>query len=363
MNSRSNPWPKSNSWWLPLAGILTTGQLLPAPAAELSPRAASVATVRSASGSGGGGSKAGSSQSEIILKTFENPAETGDNPLARSDRPWLGVGIEEASEALASQLDLAPGVGLLVTYVAPDSPAAKAGLQKNDVLTELDGQALAHPLQLRKLVQVRKEGSSVEIVFYRSGKKQTVSTTLAKTPAGFGLLEDGNASPGTIFSVPHPPRLPPMANADRGQFKLYLDSLGHLKLDQQKVQEEVRRSVEQARKAWEKATQNATNAASSAVAKALRELERYRANSVPDNSASVTVRSTGERVKSIVKTDDAGTIVIVSNPKPRLTAHDKDGKLLFDGEIDTPAQRAKVPADLWRKVEPLLDTVAPKAED
>ena len=36
-----------------------------------------------------------------------------------------------------------------------------------------------------------------------------------------------------------------------------------------------------------------------------------------DNNASVTVRSTGQQVKSIVKADDSGTIVVVSNPKPR----------------------------------------------
>jgi S1-C subfamily serine protease len=36
--------------------------------------------------------------------------------------------------------------------VAPDSPAAKAGLEKNDVLAELEGQLLVVPAQLRKLV-------------------------------------------------------------------------------------------------------------------------------------------------------------------------------------------------------------------
>ena len=76
----------------------------------------------------------------------------------------------------------------------------------------------------------------------------------------------------------------------------------------------------------------------------------------------MTVRSTGQRVKSVVKSDDSGTIVIVSNPKPHLTAHDKEGKLMFDGEIDTPKQRAKVSPELWEKVEPLLDKVAPRAE-
>jgi hypothetical protein len=65
----------------------------------------------------------------------------------------------------------------------------------------------------------------------------------------------------------------------------------------------------------------------------------------------------------VVKADESGTIVLVCNPKPHFTAHDKDGKLVFDGEIDTSEQRAKVPPELWEKVEPLLDKVAPQAEE
>jgi len=36
---------------------------------------------------------------------------------------------------------------------------------------------------------------------------------------------------------------------------------------------------------------------------------------------------------------------------------------VFDGEIDTPEQRDKVPPELWEKVEPMLDKVAPKPVD
>jgi membrane-associated protease RseP (regulator of RpoE activity) len=347
--------------WLALAGILTVCQLQPAAAADRPAQAGfSAVTVHTGSGASatvrGGG---GSNQSAVVIKTIESTVRA--DPPARPDQPWLGVAIEETSEALASQLDLAPGVGLLVTYVAPDSPAAQAGLQKNDVLAELDGQSLVLPAQLRKLVQVRKQGDTVRLVFYRTGKKQTASATLAKTPAGFGLLEDGHAWTGDLTALPRQLRNLPIGDAVRNQVKLYRDSLGHLKIDQQKVQEEIRHSVEQARKAWEDAVHNSTNAVSAAAAKALKEL--MRSGLATDNSASVTVRSTGARVKSIVKTDDSGTIVIVSNPKPHLTAHDKDGKLLFDGEIDSPQQRSKVSPELWEKVEPLLDNVTPKAEE
>jgi hypothetical protein len=138
-------------------------------------------------------------------------------------------------------------------------------------------------------------------------------------------------------------------------------ALGNVKIDTAKVQEEVRRSVEQARKAWREAVRASSNADWAPAVKAYKEF--LRSGIDVNNNASVTVRSTGQRAKSVVKADESGTIVLVSNPKPYLTAHDKDGKLLFDGEIDTPEQRAKVPPELWEKVEPLLDKVAPRAEE
>jgi hypothetical protein len=57
-----------------------------------------------------------------------------------------------------------------------------------------------------------------------------------------------------------------------------------------------------------------------------------------DKGATIVVKKEGSTARSMVKTDDTGTYVIVANPKKRLTAHDKDGKLLFDGEIETEEQ-------------------------
>ena len=74
-----------------------------------------------------------------------------------------------------------------------------------------------------------------------------------------------------------------------------------------------------------------------------------------DDDATVVVRSRGKSSRSVVKTDDSGTTVIVGPPNLHLTARDKNGELLFDGEIETPEQRAKVPTEVWKRVEPLLD--------
>src|SRR5262245_31063285 len=64
------------------------------------------------------------------------PNRECETPAAASR---LGARLEAPPAALADQLDLPRGQGLLLTEVESDSAAAKAGLKRNDVLLELDG--------------------------------------------------------------------------------------------------------------------------------------------------------------------------------------------------------------------------------
>jgi len=128
-----------------------------------------------------------SKQKKIVIESIEPE----NHKRTAKEVAWLGLSTEEAPEALASQLGLNPGEGLVVIYVAPDSPAAKAGFRKNDVLVELGDQLLVHPAQFRKLVQMHKEGDTIKLAIYRGGKKQSVSATLGKTIASRPLLHHG----------------------------------------------------------------------------------------------------------------------------------------------------------------------------
>jgi hypothetical protein len=298
---------------------------------------------------------------EVIIKKLEKDGEEGAD--SRKTIPWLGLATDEAPEVLTSQLGLEPGVGLVVTFVTPDSPAAKAGLQKNDVLVQLAGQSLVVPAQLRKLVRARKQGDVVELVFYRAGRKETASATLDKTAEGFDYVTASHAGPQKVRELEQQLKELAVGDAIREQMKTLKESLGSVQFDREKIQEEVRHSMEIAEKAIKDALREATNANSmlKPARKALEELQRSRV--AVDNGATVTVRSSGKSARSLVKTDDSGAIVLVSNPKLHLTAHDKEGKLLFDGEIETPEQRAKVPRDLWGKVKPLLHKLESKDTD
>jgi hypothetical protein len=121
--------------------------------------------------------------------------------------------------------------------------------------------------------------------------------------------------------------------------------------------------MEEARKAMNEALKQAAKAGADTKALHQALMELHRAGISGDNKATVVVRKSGKSAGSIIQSDDSGCIVIISNPKRRLTAHDQDGKLIFDGEIETQEQQDKVPRDLWEKVEPLLKKAGPAVEE
>jgi membrane-associated protease RseP (regulator of RpoE activity) len=297
----------------------------------------------------------------IIIKSIEPSSDT-----VGSDRemPWLGVSTEETSEALAAQLGLEKGAGLTVNFVAPESPAAKAGLKKNDVLVQFEEQLLVHPAQLRKLVRSRKEGDTVHLTYYRGGKKQTASLTIGKTKPAFGFDGEGEWE-GKLRELKRQLKDLPIQPTIEKHMQTLRESMGNLKVDGEKAQDALKRSLLEAQKELQRALSQLPNTteALEPARKALKEIQESRI--LKDNNASMTIRSSGGSVKSLVRSDDSGTLVIVANPHPRLTAHNKSGKLIFDGEIQTAEQRDKVPRDLWERVEPLLEKMnsTPESEE
>ncbi len=296
-----------------------------------------------------------SPEEELAELAVKVATDEEENAKPAKDRAWLGVGVEEASEALSDQLGLDAGVGLVVTHVSEEGPAAQAGLKKHDVLVELAGQSLVHPAQLRKLVQARKAGDNVELVFYRSGKKQTGSATLEKAPARLGLFDEGIADENLrelhrrLLELPH-------SEALQARVKALHESVRQIpSVVRRGIDTELQHGLEQARQAIAQAARAVDRNKDSLRKESSRLKELLESGISVDDNATVVVRSKSQSARSIVKTDDWGTIIIVGPPKLHLTARAKSGKMLFEGDIETPEQRAKVPTDVWKRVEPLLD--------
>lgn len=113
---------------------------------------------------------------------------------------YIGVLTVPVSPSLTAQLKLQPGVGVLVMQVVPDSPAAAAGFQENDVLTKLDDQILINENQLTVLVRNRKADDMVNLTYIRGGETKTAQVKIGRR----ALPKLGNAgAPGrgmVVFS-------------------------------------------------------------------------------------------------------------------------------------------------------------------
>ncbi|MEJ5340652.1 MAG: trypsin-like peptidase domain-containing protein [Thermogutta sp.] len=82
---------------------------------------------------------------------------------------------------------LPPTGPLTVASVEPDSPAAKAGLLPGDVITEVNGQKVANPLDFQRILLDKSPGTSLNLVVLRN---HTTEDQLALT-----LAEPKNAAP------------------------------------------------------------------------------------------------------------------------------------------------------------------------
>lgn len=97
-------------------------------------------------------------------------------------RPYLGVMLQDVDRNLAEAYQLARPEGALITQVAPDSPAAKAGLKAGDVILGFNGQNLRRTSDLINLINRAPIGQKINLNILRSNKRQEVNIVLASAP-------------------------------------------------------------------------------------------------------------------------------------------------------------------------------------
>ena len=124
---------------------------------------------------------------------------------------WLGVETHEVTADKAKELKLAAERGVVLGKIVPDSPAAKAGLKENDVVTEINGQRVEGAAQFRRMIHEIPAGRSVQLTVWRDGSTQNVSATLGKSEERHHAMKMLAPTPGTFaFRMPEIPEIPPM---------------------------------------------------------------------------------------------------------------------------------------------------------
>jgi serine protease Do len=85
-------------------------------------------------------------------------------------KPKVGLQIQDVEE----------GNGVKILDVEEETPASKAGLQKEDIIIEVDGKELKNVDELRTKLKDFKEGDSFKVKYKRGNKSQTAEIKLPK---------------------------------------------------------------------------------------------------------------------------------------------------------------------------------------
>jgi serine peptidase DegS len=97
-------------------------------------------------------------------------------------RGYLGLLPDDLTSAERKELGLDNDRGILVTEVFAGGPAERAGLQVNDVLLSLNGEAIVQERQALLIAASTKPGDEIEVVFWRDGERLDTTVIATERP-------------------------------------------------------------------------------------------------------------------------------------------------------------------------------------
>ena len=97
-------------------------------------------------------------------------------------RAYLGVSIQEVTPELAKAFGETEPSGALVGEVSPGSPAEKSGLQKGDIIVELNGKPIADSNQLRMSISMMAPDATANLKVLRNGSEHDMAVKLGVLP-------------------------------------------------------------------------------------------------------------------------------------------------------------------------------------
>jgi len=96
-------------------------------------------------------------------------------------RGWIGIYFQPLTPELADFFGAKEGV--LISDVVPNSPAAKAGLQKGDIITKFNGEKITEGKELQKKVKNTPTGEKINLTIIRNKKEIEVTLELGEKPS------------------------------------------------------------------------------------------------------------------------------------------------------------------------------------
>lgn len=258
-------------------------------------------------------------------KAAEQPLAMPEAKVAQ--RPFLGVLGAPVSEAMATQMGLADGIGLTLQHVAENTPAEKSGLKKHDIITQLGGKDIGNLDQLRNAILEHKPNDKVEIRYISGGKAITKQVTLGSAAVRPQALRGQAPMPQFREALPKEmlENLPPEQRKQLEQ--LLQGNLNHLdfrKLDNLDVDQ-----LQKHFKGFDNGQRLELN------------FDDLMKNGVNNKT----------RMKMV---DPEGSVTLeTEGDKKSIQLHDTEGKLLYKGPFNTKEDKLKIPEELRERANKL----------
>jgi hypothetical protein len=258
-------------------------------------------------------------------------------PAAGEPTAFLGVTVSPPPPAVARQLPLPDGVGLMVQHVYDGSPADAAGLEPYDVLHKLDDQLLIHPAQLTVLVGLRDPGETVSLHRYRAGEAEALTVELGERP-------------GDLPPAPHapPPHHRPDADGERHRDELWRQW--------QQGREQIERWTDRQAERFEGWGEQWEEKAERFAAELREQLQRAEVEARQTLSEARRQLARTLAAESVVTWKDDEHLIVLTDQDGdhRLLVETVDGRTLYDGPVDEIAAAEDLTPDVKHKIDRVL---------
>lgn len=109
-------------------------------------------------------------------------------------RSYLGVMLQDIDRNLAEAYKLSKPEGSLITQVAPNSPASKAGMRAGDVILKFNGTPISRTSDLLNYLNRTSPNQSINLEVLRDDKPRVISATLTTSPDDTPAKSTGNST-------------------------------------------------------------------------------------------------------------------------------------------------------------------------
>jgi serine protease Do len=120
--------------------------------------------------------------------------------FGKVQRGFLGIDMQPLDEKLAREYKVPEKDGIVVTEIVNGGGAEKAGIHRDDVITELNGQPVGEIADFRNHIAALPPGTSVELKIFRDGKSQVKKVTLVERESALAAIDGSrpDAAPAPV---------------------------------------------------------------------------------------------------------------------------------------------------------------------